>query len=45
MGNQDVYIKFRLNPKLQWIQMDNDNIDGLDHPFSKLILEELNKSK
>lgn len=43
MGNQDVYIKFRLNPKLQWIQMDNDNIDGLDHPFSKLILEELNR--
>jgi len=43
MGNEDVFIKFRLNPKLQWIQMDNDNIDGLDHPFSKLILEELNR--
>lgn len=43
MGNKDVYIKFRLNPKLQWIQIDNDNIDGLDHPFSKLILEELNR--
>jgi hypothetical protein len=43
MGNEDVFIKFRLNPKLQWIQMDNDNIDGLDHPFSKVILEELNR--
>ena len=43
MGNQDVYIRFRLNPKLQWIQIDNDNIDGLDHPFSKIILEELNR--
>jgi hypothetical protein len=43
MGNEDVYIKFRLNPKLQWIQMDNDNIDGLDYPFSKVILEELNR--
>ena len=42
-GYEDVYIKFRLNNKLQWIQIDNDNIDGLDHPFSKPILDELNK--
>ena len=44
MGYEDVYIKFRLNPKkLQWIQIDNDNIDGLDYPFSKVILQELNR--
>lgn len=43
MGYEDVYIKFRLNPKLQWIQVDNDNIDGFDYPFSKMILEKLNQ--
>jgi len=39
MDTKDELIK---NVK-EWIQIDNDNIDGLDHPFSKPILDELNK--